>query len=309
MIDALIKETIKKQSVAVVGLDTALDYLPGEMREKVGGLKECADAIFEFNRGIIDATQDIIAGVKVQVAYYEAYGYEGMRAFKNTLDYAKSKGLITIADRKRNDIGATAKKYAEAYLGRTQIGEEKIRAFSSDFVTLNGYLGSDGIKPFTAAMKEYGGGGFVLVRTSNPSGGEVQNLKLNSGECIYEAMGELVSEWGKDLIGEYGYSALGGVVGATHVEEAAKLREMFKKMYFLIPGYGAQGGKAEDLAVCFDKEGMGGVVNSSRGILLAYRSGKYGAAAYDLAAREAVKEMNEDILCALKKRGTERVGG
>lgn len=303
MIDLLIEKIIKMQNPTCVGLDTDFSYLPEEMREGVTTFAEAAKRIFEFNKNIIDNICDIVPSVKVQIAYYEMYGYYGLKAFNQTVNYAHKKGLIVIADCKRNDIGSTASCYSKAYLGKTQIGDKKIQAFHADMLTVNGYLGSDGIKPFVEDIKDNNKSIFVLVKTSNPSSGELQNLKLENGKFIYEQMGELVEEWGKDTIGKYGYSEVGAVVGATHPEEASRLRAQMLNTFFLIPGYGAQGGSAEMLKVCFDKRGLGGVVNSSRGILCAYKKAEYSGKNYYEAARAACIDMQKDLLNAIGKMG------
>ena len=303
MIDSLIKKIIKMQNPTCVGLDTDFSYLPEDMREGVTTFSEAAKRIFEFNKNIIDNVCDIVPSVKVQIAYYEMYGYYGLKAFNQTVNYAHKKGLTVIADCKRNDIGSTASCYSKAYLGKTQIGDKKIKAFPADMLTVNGYLGSDGIKPFVEDIKNNNKSIFVLVKTSNPSSGELQNLKLENGKYIYEQMGELVEEWGKDTIGKYGYSEVGAVVGATHPEEAARLRAQMPNTFFLIPGYGAQGGSAEMLKVCFDKRGLGGVVNSSRGILCAYKKPEYSGKNYYEAARAACIDMQKDLLNAIGKMG------
>ena len=303
MIDSLIKKIIKMQNPTCVGLDTDFSYLPEDMREGVTTFSEAAKRIFEFNKNIIDNVCDIVPSVKVQIAYYEMYGYYGLKAFNQTVNYAHKKGLMVIADCKRNDIGSTASCYSKAYLGKTQIGDKKIKAFPADMLTVNGYLGSDGIKPFVEDIKNNNKSIFVLVKTSNPSSGELQNLKLENGKFIYEQMGELVKEWGKDTIGKYGYSEVGAVVGATHPEEAARLRKQMPNTFFLIPGYGAQGGSAEMLKVCFDKRGLGGVVNSSRGILCAYKKPEYSGKNYYEAARAACIDMQKDLLSAIGKMG------
>ncbi len=295
MIDTLIREIEKKQNPTVVGLDTNFDYLPDAMRAGVQDLKGAADAIVLFNQKLVDAVADVVPAVKVQIAYYEMYGVEGLRAFAETCRYAKGKGLIVMADAKRNDIGATAECYAKAYLGETAVGERVFAAFDSDFLTVNGYLGSDGIKPFLGWMQRRSKGIFVLVKTSNPSSGELQDLKLENGKTVYEYMGALVEEWGEGSIGKYGYSDVGAVVGATHPVQAEILRREMPHTFFLIPGYGAQGGTAADLKVCFDKNGRGGIVNSSRGILCAYRQEKYTGMPFDVAARQACVDMKDDL--------------
>lgn len=303
MINKLIKKIIELQNPTCVGLDTDFNYLPDNMKEGVTNFKKAAGAIFEFNKNVIDKVYDIVPAVKVQIAYYEKYGVDGLKAFKSTIDYAHKKGLIVIADCKRNDIGSTASCYSAAYLGKTEIGGKQLKAFPADMLTVNGYLGFDGIKPFVDDIKANKKAIFVLVKTSNPSSGELQNLKLENGKYIYEQMGELVAEWGKDSKGKYGYNRVGAVVGATHPEEAAKLRKQLPHTFFLIPGYGAQGGSAEMLKVCFDKYGLGGVVNSSRGILCAYKSEKNKGLDYAEAARAACIDMQKDLQNAIGEMG------
>lgn len=300
IIDKLIDEILKKDNPSVVGLDTCLDYLPSDMLEGVDDFKKAADAIIEFNKNIVDKIYDIVPAVKVQVAYYEMYGVEGMRAFKETCEYATEKGMFVIADVKRNDIGSTAGCYSKAYLSGVTIGNKKINAFNTDFITVNGYLGSDGINPFVKDCEEYDKGLFILVKTSNPTSGELQDKKFESGNTLYEEMADLVAKWGASTVGKYGYSSVGAVVGATHMEQARIIRERIPNVFFLIPGYGAQGGTADDLAVCF-KDGIGGIVNSSRGILTAYKKDQYKGMNYADAARQASIDMKDDLNRAIKK--------
>lgn len=303
MIDALINKIIKLQNPTCVGLDTDFNYLPEDMKSGVTTLSGAAKLIFEFNKNIIDAVSDIVPSVKVQIAYYEMYGYHGLKTFARTVAYARKKGLTVIADCKRNDIGSTASCYSKAYLGKTPVGGRQVKAFPADMLTVNGYLGSDGIKPFIDDIKGNDKSVFVLVKTSNPSSGELQNLKLEDGRFLYEEMGRLVEKWGADFVGKYGYSEVGAVVGATHPEEAARLRALMPRTFFLIPGYGAQGGSAEMLKVCFDKRGLGGVVNSSRGILCAYKKPEYAGMTYFEAARAASLDMQKDLQNAIGKMG------
>lgn len=303
MVDKLIERIIELQNTACVGLDTDFNYLPEEMKRDVSTFEEVSERIAEFNMNIIDKISDIVPAVKVQVAYYEMYGHAGMQAFEYTLNYARGRGLIVIADCKRNDIGSTAGCYSKAYLGKTDINGKQSRAFAADMLTVNGYLGYDGIKPFIEDVTAHDKSIFALVKTSNPSSGEFQNLKLENGKFIYEQMGELVQEWGKTTVGKYGYSEVGAVVGATHPEEAARLRKQMPNTFFLIPGYGAQGGSAEMLKVCFDKRGLGGVVNSSRGIICAYKNPQYSGMTYSEAARAACIDMQQDLLGAIGKMG------
>ena len=301
MIDKLIDRIVKLQNPTCVGLDTDFSYLPDDMREGMATFEGVAEKLIEFNMNIIDKVCDIVPAVKVQVAYYEQYGYEGLRAFDYTVNYAKGRGMFVIADCKRNDIGSTAACYSKAYLGSTDINGQKIKAFPADMLTVNGYLGTDGIAPFVDDCKKFGKGIFVLVKTSNPSSGELQNLKLQNGLCIYEQMGALVEEWGKDCVGKYGYSSVGAVVGATHPEEAAKLRSQLKNTFFLIPGYGAQGGNAQMLKCCFDSRGLGGIVNNSRGIICAYKKPQYSGMNYAEAARAACIDMQQDLSSVIGK--------
>lgn len=294
--DKLIEKIIKMQNPTCVGLDTSFDYLPDDVKEGVKDLRGAAAAIFKFNQKIIDNVYDIVPSVKVQIAYYEQYGAAGVEAFEKTCAYAKKKELIVIADAKRNDIGATASRYAAAFLGKSNVNGNEETAFESDFLTVNGYLGSDGILPFTEECKAHDKGIFVLVKTSNPSSGELQNLKLEDGRTVYECMGDMVEKWGEGTVGKYGYSAVGAVVGATYPEEAKVLRARLPHTFFLIPGYGAQGANAQMLKNCFDRNGSGGVVNNSRGILCAYK--KIGGTYYE-AAREACLNMKKDLLSVL----------
>ncbi len=296
IVDTLIEKIIEKQNPTCVGLDTSFDYLPENMRAGAKTAEDAAEAILMFNRGIIDAVYDIVPSVKVQIAYYEQYGPAGMKAFLETLRYAKEQGLVVITDAKRNDIGATASQYATAYLGESKVEGNTFPAFPSDFLTVNGYLGSDGIVPFVEQCNAHDKGIFVLVKTSNPSSGELQNLKLADGRTVYECMGDMVEKWGEGTVGKYDYSRVGAVVGATYPEEAKVLRARLPHTFFLVPGYGAQGANAEMLKNCFDSCGLGGVVNNSRGVLCAYR--KRGGN-YDEAARQACLDMRADLQSVL----------
>lgn len=301
-IDDLIVKIKETKCPVCLGLDTAYEYLPKGFLKSSGdnAFKKAADGIFKFNKDIIDATYNLIPSVKIQVAYYEKYGVPGMQTFFDTIEYAKKKGLIVIADIKRNDIGATAGAYANAYIDGTNIDGEEITAFDADFITVNAYLGIDGIKPFIDACKKTRKGIFCLVKTSNPSSGEFQDLMIN-GKQLFELVGEKVSQWGEDLVGEYGFSSVGAVVGATYPSQAAKLREIMPKSFFLIPGYGAQGASADDIVNSFNADGLGGVINSSRAILLAYKNDKYSELDFDEAARQAVLDMKEDIILSFEK--------
>ncbi len=287
IVDALIEKIVQTQNPVCVGLDTAFSYLPEEM-QRACGAEERAAAVLEFNKKIVDGVCDIVPAVKVQIAYYEALGEFGLSCFSKTCRYAKERGLFVIADAKRNDIGATAAQYAEAFFGEG--------GFPCDMLTVNGYLGTDGVAPFAELCRQRDKALFVLVKTSNPSSGELQDLHLQDGRTVYECMGDMVEEWGRGACGKYGYSRVGAVVGATYPEEAKALRARLPHTFFLIPGYGAQGGNAEMLKHSFAKGGMGGIVNNSRGILCAYR--KRGGTFYG-AAREAALEMRADLRSVL----------
>lgn len=302
--DRLISKVKETNNPTVMGLDPRYDMIPESIRAKYSqDIEGACKAILEFNKGLIDSVYDIVPAVKPQIAFYEMFGIEGIKVFNETCKYAKQKGMIVIADVKRGDIGSTAAGYSNAYLGKTSIGEEKVSIYDVDFVTVNPYLGIDGVKPFIDDCKEYGKGIFILVKTSNKSSGELQDLKLENGTTIYEKVAELVSSWGKDLVGEYGYSSVGAVVGATYPIQIKELREIMPKTYFLIPGYGAQGGKAEDIALGF-KDGIGGIVNASRSLMAAYKSDrwkdKYSEKEFGKATRaEAIRmrdELNEEII-------------
>ena len=293
IIDTLCRAIQNTKCPVCVGLDTHYDYLP-DADKGCTDTKKMADSIYAFNCGIVDAVRDIVPSVKVQAAYYEMLGADGMRCFYDTMQYAKEAGLIVIGDLKRNDIGSTAEAYSAAYLQRS----------AADFITVNAYLGVDGIKPFLDDCVDTGKGIFVLVKTSNPSGGEFQDLITNDKK-LYQTVADKVAQWGSDLIGDMGYSSVGAVVGATYPEEAQELRQRMPHTFFLVPGYGAQGAGADDIAVNFDERGLGAVVNSSRGILLAYKKEKYAGLSVENAARQAVLDMKYDIIGALERRGIE----
>ncbi len=287
--DALTRAIERTKNPTCVGLDTSFDYLPSPMKEGANTAKERMKAVFSFNRNIIDAVIGIVPAVKVQIAYYEVYGAAGIECFVRTCAYAKEKGLFVIADCKRNDIGTTASQYARAYFGE--------EAFAPvDLLTVNGYLGTDGVRPFAELCEKHDKGIFVLVKTSNPSSGELQDLTFPDGTSVYERMGDLVNAWGGGTEGECGYTRVGAVVGATYPEEAKKLRLRMPHAFFLVPGYGAQGGNASMLTPCFHEGGRGAIVNNSRGILCAYqkRGGDYAE-----AARVAAIDMRADLLSAL----------
>ena len=302
MINQLVKNIQEKDAPIVVGLDPKLDYLPEKLladaiASRGETLEAAAEAVWQFNKGIIDATYDLIPAVKPQSAMYEQFGIPGMEAFKRTCDYARSKGLVIIGDVKRGDIGSTSEAYAVGHLGRVQVGSRAFYPFTEDFVTVNPYLGSDGVKPFIKICKEENKGIFVLVKTSNPSSGEFQD-RLVDGKPVYELVAEKVAEWGQTHMGD-SYSYVGAVVGATYPEMGAALRKVMPRTYILVPGYGAQGGKGKDLAAFFNEDGLGAIVNSSRGIICAYKQeaykDKFGPDNYADASRQAVLDMREDL--------------
>ncbi len=307
MINTLIKKIQETNAPIVVGLDPMMSYIPKHIQEAAFAeygetLKGAAEAIWVYNKGIIDAVYDLIPAVKPQIAMYEQFGIEGLIAFERTCEYAKSKGLVVIGDIKRGDIGSTSTAYAVGHLGQVQVGSKKYSGFSEDFVTVNPYLGTDGVKPFVDVCKEENKGIFVLVKTSNPSSGEFQD-QLVDGRPLYELVAEKVVEWGNECMGDK-YSNVGCVVGATYPEMGKVLRKLMPNTYILVPGYGAQGGKAEDLVHYFNEDGLGAIVNSSRGIIAAYKQEKYaefGEERYAEASRQAVIDMIEDINGALKR--------
>lgn len=309
-IDRLIDSIQEKNNPTVVGLDPKLEYIPSFIQEKAykefgANLIGAAEAIIQFNKMIIDSIYDLIPAVKPQLAYYEMYGVHGIRAFDETCKYAKSKGLLIIADGKRNDIGTTAEAYSKAFLGQTEISKEiKEQAFEVDALTVSPYLGEDGIKPFVQDCISNQKGIFILVKTSNKSSGQLQDLMTHGGKSIYELMAEYVNEWGKPVVGKYGYSSVGAVVGATYPNQAKLLRSIMKKSYILVPGYGAQGGTARDCANSFNRDGLGAIVNASRSIMCAYKSeiwkSQYSENSFDQACRAEVIRMKEDLNSALK---------
>ena len=307
MIDQLVAKIKKTQAPIVVGLDPMLNYIPEQVQkkafeEKGETLAGAAEAIWQFNKAIVDTIYDLIPAVKPQIAMYEQFGVEGVIVFKKTVDYCKEKGLVVIGDVKRGDIGSTSEAYAVGHLGKVQVGSQIYAGFDEDFATVNPYLGSDGVKPFIKVCKENNRGIFVLVKTSNPSSGELQD-KLVDGKPLYELVGKMVDEWGSDCIGESGFSEVGAVVGATYPEQGRILRAIMPKTYILVPGYGAQGGKGKDLVHFFNEDGLGAIVNSSRGIIAAYKQeayAKFDAEHFADASRQAVLDMIADIQGALQ---------
>lgn len=303
--DRLIEKIVKTQNPTVAGLDPKLEYVPEYIKEKAfrkygNTLKGAAKALLEYNKGLIDELCDIVPAIKPQCAYYEMYGYQGVKTLYKTMEYARKKGMIVITDGKRNDIGTTMEAYAIGHLGETDVNGEKISGFLGDCLTVNGYLGTDGIKPLLSVCKEQDKGIFVLVKTSNPSSGELQD-RLIDGKPVYEIMGEMCENWGADTMGEYGYSAVGAVVGATYPKQLEELRAKMPHTFFLVPGYGAQGGAAKDVSYAFDKNGLGAIVNSSRGIMCAYKKEGCDEKDYAKAARREAIRMRDDILGAIKE--------
>ena len=275
-IDKLIYKIKETNNPTVMGLDPRYEMLPECIRNKYGtSLEDVSNAIVEYNKALIDATCDIIPAVKPQIAFYEMFGIPGIKAFYDTCRYAKNKGMIVIADIKRGDISSTAAGYSSAFLGKTKIGDKEESIFDVDFVTINPYMGTDCVKPFINDCIKYNKGIFILVKTSNESSGELQDLKLENGQTIYEKVAQLVEGWGMDLRGEYGYSSVAAVVGATYPKQLEELRKIAPHTFFLIPGYGAQGGKPKDIALGFDKNKLGAIVNASRSLMCAYKSDKW----------------------------------
>jgi len=302
MIDQLIEKIKETNNPTVVGLDPRLNFLPSHIKEEMldiyGKTPEAvAKAYLKFNKGIIDQVYDLIPAVKPQVAMYEQLGAVGIQAYIDTIAYAKEKGLVIIGDIKRSDIASTAQAYAQGHIGLVDIEGEKHDIYKEDFITLNPFLGIDSVEPYFDALRERNKGIFLLVKTSNPNSGQLQDLKVN-GQYLYEYVGGLVSQWGEAFMGESGFSKIGAVVGATYKEQGIRLREQMPHTFFLVPGYGAQGAKAEDLAGTFNKDGLGSIVNSSRGIIAAYKKDKYadfGQKDYAKASRQAVIDMKEDL--------------
>ena len=311
MINKLVDKIKKTGAPIVVGLDPTMKLVPEHIQKKAYAeygetLAGAAEAIWQYNKAIVDATYDLIPAVKPQIAMYEQFGIEGLKAFQKTVEYCKSKDLIVIGDIKRGDIGSTSEAYAVGHLGQVQVGSTMCRGFDEDFVTVNPYLGSDGVKPFMKVCKEEKKGIIVLVKTSNPSSGEFQDrLVADAGNRpLYEIVGEQVAKWGEELMGD-SYSYVGAVVGATYPEQGKVLRKIMPKTFILVPGYGAQGGKGKDLVHFFNEDGLGAIVNSSRGIIGAYQQEKYaqfGAENFADASRVAVEDMIADIKGALEAR-------
>lgn len=305
MINKLVESIKKTNAPIVVGLDPTLKMIPehimkAAIAEHGETLEAAGEAIWQFNKAIVDAVYDLIPAVKPQIAMYEQFGIPGLVAFKRTVDYCKGKGLVVIGDIKRGDIGSTSEAYAVGHLGKVTIGSKTCYGFDEDFVTVNPYLGSDGVNPFIKICKEEKKGLFILVKTSNPSSGEFQDQMIGE-KTLYQMVGEKVAQWGEDCMGD-DYSYIGAVVGATYPEVGKIMRKVMPKSYILVPGYGAQGGKGKDLAHFFNEDGLGAIINSSRGIIAAYQQeayAKFGAENFADASRQAVIDMREDIASAL----------
>ncbi len=309
MINKLVNKIQKTNAPIVVGLDPMMNFIPEYITEKAFDeygetLEGAAEAIWQYNKAIVDATYDLIPAVKPQIAMYEQFGIPGMIAFKKTVDYCKEKDLVVIGDIKRGDIGSTSAAYAVGHLGKVKVGSQSFYGFNEDFATVNPYLGSDGINPFIDVCKEEKKGLFILVKTSNPSSGEFQDQLINN-RPLYELVGEQVAKWGESHMGD-SYSYIGAVVGATYPEMGKVLRQIMPKSYILVPGYGAQGGKGKDLAHFFNEDGLGAIINSSRGIIAAYQSApykeKFAPENFADASRQAVIDMIDDITLALNKK-------
>ena len=301
--DRLIEGIKKTGNPTVAGLDPKLDYIPAHIVQKAFAeygetFAGAAEALYQFNKELIDALYDIVPAVKPQAAYYEMYGWNGVKALTDTITYAKSKGLFVITDGKRNDIGSTMEAYATAHLGKTTVGQASLSAFGGDALTVNGYLGTDGIDPLLNICKEMDAAIFALVKTSNPSSDELQD-RLIDGVTVYRHMGDMCEHWGEKLPGKYGYSGVGAVVGATYPEQLTELRKALPHTFFLVPGYGAQGGGAKDIAGAFDDNGIGAVVNSSRAIMCAWKKENCAAEDFAAAARREAIRMKEDITSVL----------
>ena len=311
MINRLVAQIKKTGAPIVVGLDPMMKFIPEHIKEKAFAefgetLEGAAEAIWQYNKAIVDAIYELVPAVKPQIAMYEQFGLPGLSAFYKTVQYCKEKGLVVICDIKRGDIGSTSEAYAVGHLGKVQVGSKSYYGFDEDFVTVNPYLGSDGVNPFIKVCKEEKKGIFVLVKTSNPSSGEFQDRQIADAgnRPLYEVVGEQVAKWGETHMGDT-YSYVGAVVGATYPEMGKVLRKIMPKSYILVPGYGAQGGKGADLVHFFNEDGLGAIVNSSRGIIAAYQQEKYarfGAENFADASRAAVLDMKEDIEQALQNR-------
>lgn len=299
IIDTLIEQIQRTNNPTVVGLDPRLSYIPNNIKEAAFEKfaktpMGAAEAFWQFNKGIIDSIYDIVPAVKPQIAMYEQFGSAGIDCYIKTIAYAKEMGMVVIGDIKRSDISTTAEAYSDGHIGEVEIDDYHFEIYREDFITLNPYLGWDSIEPYIENCKNFNRGLFILVKTSNPNSGQLQDLDVG-GMTLYEKVGELTALWGEKLMGNHGYSSIGAVVGATHKKQAEDLRKLMPKTFFLVPGYGAQGGTAEDISVCFDKNGLGAIVNSSRGILAAHQKPIYTNCDYAAAARLAAIAMRDDL--------------
>lgn len=304
LMDRLIEKIKQMSNPTVIGVDTRYELVPDCVKNKYSkDINGMCKAMLEYSKALIDATYDIIPAVKLQSAYFEMYGIEGIKLYKEMIDYCKSKGMIVMADVKRGDIGSTSSGYSRAYLGKNLINEKEESIFDVDFATVNPYMGSDCVNPFVEDCKKYDKGIFVLVKTSNKSSGEIQDLKTEDGEEVYKKVARLVNSWGEELIGENGYSNVSAVVGATYPKQLEELRELMPHAYFLIPGYGAQGGKAEDIALGFDENGLGGIVNATRSLMCAYKSerwqNEFSEEDYAKATRAEAIRMRDELMNAI----------
>lgn len=302
--DRMLEKIMETQNPTVAGLDPKLDFIPSFIKDKSfkefgEGFEGAANALLEYNKGLIDELCDIVPAVKPQAAYYEMYGWQGVKALHDTIAYAKEKGMFVITDGKRNDIGTTMEAYAAAHLGKTEILGKEYEAFGADALTVNGYLGTDGIAPLIKICKEGNKGMFVLVKTSNPSSGELQDIVMGTGKTVYQTMGAMCEHWGEELKGKYGYTGVGAVVGATYPEQLGELRNELKHTFFLVPGYGAQGGGAKDVAPAFDENGLGAIVNSSRAIMCAWQKENCDEKDYAKAARREAERMRDEIIAEI----------
>ena len=300
-IDKLIEKINETGNPTVIGVDTRYELVPECVKNKYSkDITGMCEAMLEYSKALIDVTYDIIPAVKLQSAYFEMYGVEGIKLYKEMIEYCKSKNMIVMADVKRGDIGSTSAGYSKAYLGKNIINEQEEGIFDVDFATVNPYMGSDCVMPFVDDCKKFNKGIFVLVKTSNKSSGELQDLKTEDGEEIYKKVAKLVNQWGEELIGENGYSSVSAVVGATYPKQLKELRELMPHSYFLIPGYGAQGGKAEDIALGFDSNGLGGIVNATRSLMCAYKSDrwkdKFKEEEYAKATRAEAIRMRDELI-------------
>lgn len=304
-IDKLMNKVKELQNPTIMGLDPKLEFIPKSIREKNlqtcgNTLKAASASILEFNKRLMDAVTGIVPAIKPQLAYYEMYGIEGLKAFAETVRYGREKGFVIVADAKKNDIGSTSQAYSAAFLGETVLEDGKAEPiFDADAVTLNAYLGIDGINPMLEDCKKYSKGAFILVKTSNPSSAQLQDMVLQDGRTVYEAIADLVNEWGRELIGECGYSSIGAVVGATWPQQLKTLRSRMPQTCFLVPGYGAQGGGAKDVAAAFDKNGLGAVINASRSLMCAYKLDKWKTEftieEFDQACHEEAIRMKNEL--------------